>query len=165
MPPAVVVSGSEGAMQFGALLKKIRHRNELEAKDMARQAGVSVSFVSMIEKGERAPSMVVARAFFSCMANQNFVRWGQDGETLYLSDPDTTMEFAFTFTHRGQGRGEDKTKQERVPTTLVRDEHIRLECIKAAARVSPGVHSSVTIRIAQEYEAYVKTGKPKPEEA
>lgn len=162
MPPAVIVPNSEASKRFGAILKHRRLLKGMTQQDVSMNVGMSVSFISMVEQGQRVPTRSMAKHLLAVLDDRS-ARWSEEDEKLLtLVDPTNNQELEFIVF----AKEDDKLPgQERVPTTLVRDEHIRLECIKAAARVMPGVHSSVTIQIAQEFEAYVKTGKPTPEEA
>jgi len=144
-----VIAGTDGCVKFGALLKTLRHYNNLGAKDIASYAKVSVSLVSMIENGQRAPTKDTVREFLSCMKDQG--RWSPDGNTLFLIDPVSENEMVFTFHQESK----NSKKQQTVATVLVRNEHIRLESIKIA--YDPKLRIEDSISIAKRIEQYVKS--------
>ena len=44
-------------MRFAENVNKLRHKNKLSQKALARRVGISVSYVSMLERGHRSPPL------------------------------------------------------------------------------------------------------------
>jgi transcriptional regulator with XRE-family HTH domain len=49
--------------QFGIYVQKLRKERQLKLKEVANYLGVSVNFVSLVERGEKNPSDIVLRKY------------------------------------------------------------------------------------------------------
>lgn len=160
--PMVLVPDSEVSRKFGSILKHRRRRIEMTQGDLAREVGISVSMVSMIETGQRIPSRTLAAQLLLAL-DEGSSHWSEKNEKiLVVVDPVTKQEEQFLLPDPDEPKDHLK---ERVPTQLVREEHIRLECLKVAAQVTAITHPEVIMQVAKTFEEFVKTGNTTPKEA
>lgn len=57
-----LIVNSHQVLMDGEKLRKLRDARHLSQNDLARQAGISRSYIAEIERGERRPRMLVANA-------------------------------------------------------------------------------------------------------
>lgn len=103
--PLLVAAGTPGNRRFGALIRDLRERSGLSARELAEQAGVHVSFVRGIERGAQAPSVATAHPLLACMKEQDRIHWMHSGpHDLLVRDTETDRDIAFEFKARVKGQ-------------------------------------------------------------
>src|SRR6185436_20442623 len=107
---------------------------------------LSTAMISMIENGNRVRLYPLAKELIGLISDsveREGLLWDDDASTLHCTDFDRGQASSFLF------RTEKETRtEETVATVLVREEHIRLECIKAAALV----HCPDHVALAKKFE-------------
>ena len=90
--------GTEGYEDIGALLKRLRGRVSL--REVARRTGVSASYLSLIERGEKHPGVTVVRKLaelYNVDARQLLRRAGHGTQPDPYSDEAMDVERAYRF--------------------------------------------------------------------
>lgn len=153
--PMLVMPRTKGAVQFGSLLKVLRERSGITGTQMSSKIDMSISYVSMVEHGHRAPTASAAKEMLSQVEEQSRIRWEND--IVFITEPTSERELSFEFLEKaGVNETRSSKYKQTIPTILIRDEHIRLECIKAAANAFPRTDPSGLVDIAKRFEKYVK---------
>ncbi len=101
---------SEQAKSISHKIKELRDTLDWNQADLARQAGVTPAAISQIEKGERIPSLVVARKIASALSVSLEVLIGERGPSS--GEEQRIRAFYRKFGEIDQLPGEDQKKIE-----------------------------------------------------
>lgn len=101
---------SEQAKSISHKIKELRDTLDWNQADLARQAGVTPAAISQIEKGERIPSLVVARKIASALSVSLEVLIGERGPSS--GEEQRIHAFYRKFGEIDQLPGEDQKKIE-----------------------------------------------------
>ena len=77
--------------QLGKTIRILRHAKSLKVTDVAKSSGVSVPYLSLVENGNRQPSLEVMRRIADTLGvpSEALVVMGMGGESLKSSDKRT----------------------------------------------------------------------------
>jgi transcriptional regulator with XRE-family HTH domain len=133
-----VTTGSEGNKVFGDLLRDLRLKSGLSAKELAEQAGVHPTFVRAVERGAQAPSLDSAQELLSRLHVVD--EWvlteyqpTPDGRRLDLVVKDLRIGRGVAFEFKAKVRGQNSQRFEPwrqpfdSPTEMLDALHPRLE--------------------------------------
>ena len=98
LEPGEAVGSAEDYEDIGALLKRLRGRVSL--REVARRTGVSASYLSLIERGEKHPGVNVVRKLaelYNVDAQQLLRRAGHGPQPGPYSDEAQDVERAYRF--------------------------------------------------------------------
>jgi len=78
--------------QLGKTIRILRQAKSLKVTDVAKSSGVSVPYLSLVENGERQPSLEVMRRIAETLGvpSETLVVMGMGGQSLQSNDKRTT---------------------------------------------------------------------------
>jgi transcriptional regulator with XRE-family HTH domain len=89
--------------RFGQWVRRLRLARTMSTKDLAEQTGISVSFLRMIERGERAPAPQTARDLLEALGAAVEIQPPGDGlrPDMAVDVPDMGETYLLEFKRRG----------------------------------------------------------------
>lgn len=100
--------------QLGALLRRLRRRAGLSVQELAAEIGLSVSFIRMVERGERCPAPATAAEWFGAVGTPARVEPTLENgmrPDLEVTDPQEGRMYLLEFKSRVRAQRSDLEQQ------------------------------------------------------